>query len=103
MISDEGGNTTRTGTQGIACRIGVKVVPNSSRDEIVGPLGDRLKIKVAAPPEGGRANRAVCRLMAAAAGVPERAVTVVAGQGRAEKTLRVEGRSAADLGARLGV
>jgi uncharacterized protein (TIGR00251 family) len=87
MIEDEQG----------AARIAVKVVPGSRRDQIVGPLGDRLKIKVSAPPEGGRANKAVCALIAAAAGVPERDVEVIAGQTSPEKVIRVTGRRAADL------
>jgi uncharacterized protein (TIGR00251 family) len=37
----------------------VKVVPGSSRDQIMGWLGDPLKIKVTAPPEKGKANEAV--------------------------------------------
>ncbi len=40
-------------------RLSLKVVPGSSRDEIVGWLGDSLKVKVKAPPEKGRANEAV--------------------------------------------
>jgi uncharacterized protein (TIGR00251 family) len=46
----------------------VWVVPHASRDEIVGPHDDMLKVKVAAPPEGGKANRKVATLVAAAAG-----------------------------------
>lgn len=40
-------------------RLAVKVVPGSSRDQIVGRLGDALKIKVTAPAEKGKANTAV--------------------------------------------
>lgn len=41
----------------------VLVVPNATRSEIVGPHGDRIKIRVAVPPERGKANAEVCRLL----------------------------------------
>ncbi len=94
MIENEDGVTP-------ACLVRVKVVPGASRDEIVGPLGDRLKVRVSAPPEGGKANKAVCALLARAAGVRAAAVSVVAGHGSAEKTIRIEGRSAAELASSL--
>ena len=40
----------------------VKVVPGASRSEVTGWLGDSLKIRVAAPPERGKANAAVVRM-----------------------------------------
>lgn len=80
-----------------AVRLHVKVVPGSRRDQIVGRLGDRLKVKVAAPPEGGRANESVCRLIAEAVGVNARSVEVVVGHASPEKTLRIAGCRAADL------
>lgn len=86
-----------------AMRILVKVVPGSRRDQIVGPLGERLKIKVSAPPENGRANEAVCALLAGALGVSARDVEVVAGHGRPEKTVRVIGVSEAQARAALRV
>lgn len=67
----------------------LKVVPGASRSAIAGRLGDRLKVRVAAPPEDGKANRAVCALVAEWLGVPERAVTVVAGASSPEKTVRI--------------
>jgi uncharacterized protein len=44
--------------------ITVKVVPGSSRSEIVGRHGTMLKIKVAAPPEKGKANKALLEFIA---------------------------------------
>jgi uncharacterized protein (TIGR00251 family) len=84
-----------------AVRILLKVVPGSRRDQIVGALGDRLKVKVSAPPEDGRANKAVCELLAGALAVGARDVEVVAGRGHAEKTVRVVGVSAAQAASAL--
>ncbi len=74
-----------------AVLLAVKVVPGARRDGIAGRLGDRLKVRVAAPPEGGRANRAVCELIARELGVRASAVEVVSGHTSAEKTLLVKG------------
>jgi hypothetical protein len=67
--------------------IRVKVVPGASRSEIVGVLGDRLKVRVAAPAEGGKANRALHDLLQEWLGV--RDLEIVSGEGCAEKTVRV--------------
>jgi len=67
----------------------VKVVPGASRTEIVGPLGNRLKIRVAAPAEGGKANRALVKVLSEWLGT--RAVEIVAGVSGPEKTVRVLG------------
>jgi len=85
----------------VATRIFLKVVPGSRRDQIVGALGDRLKVKVSAPPEDGRANEAVCRLLAGALGVSARDLEVVSGHGHAEKTVRVLGVSEAQARLKL--
>jgi len=69
--------------------IALRVVPGASRSEIVGPLGDRLKVRVGAPAERGRANRALLELLREWLGV--RDVEIVAGHGSAQKTARVAG------------
>jgi hypothetical protein len=75
----------------------VKVVPGASRSEIVGLLGNRLKVRIAAPAEGGKANRALVKLLRES--LSTREVEIVAGHSRAEKTVRILGRvRLSDLG-----
>jgi uncharacterized protein (TIGR00251 family) len=70
-------------------RLRVKVVPGSSRDEIVGWLGDALKIKVAAPPEKGTANEAVFDVLAEALGISTDDIKVESGQSSPSKVIAV--------------
>jgi len=55
----------------------------------------RLKVKVTAPPEDGKANAAVVALLAKALGVAKRDVVLLRGAGSRDKTVRVEGDPAA--------
>jgi len=71
----------------------VKVVPKSSRDRVVGELDGALKVAVAAAPEKGAANKAVCTLIAKTLGLRARQVRVDAGHGSPRKTLRITGTS----------
>ncbi len=83
-----------------AALITVKAVPGARQDQIVGRLGDRLKIRIGAPPEGGRANDAICRLLAEALGVRAKDVQIVNGRARAEKTVRIVGVTVAAVEAK---
>ncbi|MGD9692728.1 MAG: DUF167 domain-containing protein [Phycisphaerales bacterium] len=74
--------------------IRVKAVPGAKRDEISGVLGDRLKVRVSAAPEGGKANAAICAVIAGALGVRARDVSVVQGASGAEKVVEARGVSA---------
>lgn len=67
--------------------IRLKVVPGASRSHIVGALGDRLKIRVAAAPEQGKANRVVLSLLSDWLGVG--GLEIVAGHTSPEKTVSV--------------
>lgn len=68
--------------------VDVWVVPGASRSEIAGRHGDRLKLRIAAPPEGGRANREAEALLSEALGA--RVVLTRGMTGRA-KTFKVTG------------
>ena len=74
--------------------ISVKVVPGSSRDRIVGVLGDCLKIATAAPAEKGRANRAVAAILAKALGVGAKDVELISGKTSPRKEFSVAGLTA---------
>lgn len=78
-------------------RIHVKVVPSSSRDVVVGWLGESLKVKVMAPPEKGRANLAVVALLAKHLGIDPQAIEVVSGQASPAKVLSISGLDDEDL------
>lgn len=83
--------------------IRVKAVPGASRDGIAGVLGDRLKVRVSAPAEGGKANRAICGVIAAALGARARDAQVASGAASAEKVVRIAGANAADARRLLGL
>jgi uncharacterized protein (TIGR00251 family) len=67
----------------------IKVIPKSPRNEIVGYLDDgALKIKVAAPPERGKANDELCRFLARELDVPQRNVSVIQGHTSHQKRVQ---------------
>ncbi len=69
----------------------VKVVPGASRTRIAGVLGAALKVAVSAPPEGGKANAALCVFLADVLSVRKGDVAVVAGHTQPHKRVRVNG------------
>jgi uncharacterized protein (TIGR00251 family) len=81
--------------------ITVKAVPGASKDEIVGFLGDDLKVRVRQPPEGGRANRAIVALLAEMLEVSQKTISITAGEHGSRKTLAIAGLDARELTTRL--
>jgi hypothetical protein len=75
--------------------IRVRVTARARADEIVGFRDGVLHVRVAAVPADGRANDAICRLIAARTGVPPSAVSVIRGASSRLKTVRVAAASAA--------
>jgi uncharacterized protein len=70
----------------------VKVIPRSSKNGMAGEMADgTLKVRIAAPPEKGKANEALCVFLAAHYGVPRKAVTIVSGHSAALKLVRLDG------------
>jgi uncharacterized protein (TIGR00251 family) len=67
----------------------VRLQPRARRDEIVGERNGALVIRVTAPPVDGRANDALCRLIAKVAGVAPSRVEIVRGHSSRDKVVRV--------------
>lgn len=63
----------------------VKAVPGARQTVVVGTLGDRLKIRVSAPPEGGKANDAIRSVLAKYLGCTPRDLELISGASSAEK------------------
>lgn len=79
----------------------LSVVPGAGRSMVAGRHGDALRVRVAAPPEKGRANTAVVELVASTLGVEPAAVTLVSGESSRSKRVRVQGIEEGDLRRRL--
>ena len=73
------------------------VQPGGGRSAVTGRYGDAVKVKVAAPPERGRANEAVVELVAALFGVKQAQVELVSGESSRTKRVQVTGVVADDV------
>jgi uncharacterized protein (TIGR00251 family) len=71
--------------------ITVRVVPRSSRSEIVGEQDGSLKVKLNAPPVDGAANSELVKLISKALGVSRSAVEIIGGETSRTKRLRITG------------
>lgn len=77
------------------CIIAAHVTPRSGRDEVMGVKPDaegqlEVQVRVTAPPDGGKANKAVCKLIAGTLGVPKSAVAVKRGETSRHKLIAVQ-------------
>ncbi len=74
-----------------AVRFTVYVQPRASRSEVAGEHGDAVKIRVAAPPVEGAANKELVTFLAKKLGVPKSAIRIVSGERGRTKILEVSG------------
>ena len=83
-------------------RLAVHVTPKSAVEAVGGWRGAELEVRVRAAPEGGKANAAVCALVAGSLGVSKSAVRVVRGAGSQHKMLEIDGVADKELRAAFG-
>ncbi|HUW57610.1 MAG TPA: DUF167 domain-containing protein [Planctomycetota bacterium] len=71
--------------------IALKVSAGASRDRILGEHAGALKVSVSAPPEKGKANKAVCALIAKTLGVAKSHVSIISGETSRDKQVLIRG------------
>ena len=86
-----------SGLDHVKTDIQVKLLPRSSRTEIIGIENNILKAKVTSPPLDGKANKALIQLLAKALGISKGRVEIIAGKSSKLKTIRVYGLSKKDI------
>ena len=79
----------------------VQVQPRASRDEVVGPHGDALKIRITAAPVAGAANKHLLKFLAKQLKVTRRQMSIVSGAASRAKSIAIEGTSADEVRQRL--
>ncbi len=73
-------------------RIGIRITPNASKDEISGTTDDgRIRVKVQSPPVDGAANKRLIVFIAKTAGLSKSKVRIVHGYKSRNKILEIDG------------
>ena len=87
----------------MSCRIEIKAVPNAPKSEVIGWLGDALKIKIHAPALEGKANQELCEFLAKALGLPKRSIRLAQGDTSRKKLVEIDGLTREEVLRRLFV
>lgn len=87
--------TTKKNSPGI--RLALKVTPNARRNEITGYKDGVIQIKVAAPPEKGKANKALIDLVAETLGIRKSSITIIKGETSRNKVVLIKGISSENI------
>jgi uncharacterized protein (TIGR00251 family) len=82
-------------------RLRLRVSPGAGRSEIVGRHGEAWKVRVTAAPEGGRANRAVLRLLSERLRIPLNGLSLVSGFSSRDKIVELRGLGRGEAARRL--
>jgi len=70
-------------------KLRIKVIPSSSTDCIAGWLGDTLKIKVKAPPEKGKANQSVIKIIENHLNLAKNSIEIISGFTSSKKIINI--------------
>ena len=80
-----------------ALTFAVRIVPRASRSELAGEYNGALRIRIAAPPVEGAANRELIRLLAKMFKLPQNSIDIISGAGSKNKVVHITGADSARL------
>jgi uncharacterized protein (TIGR00251 family) len=83
------------------CTLAVRLHPGARKNGVTGVHADALKIALTAPPVDGKANEALIEFLAEALRLPRARIAIVAGLTSRTKTVRITGKSAAEVATAL--
>jgi len=86
---------------GSEARISLRVSPNAPKNEVVGFSDGILRVKIAAPPLKGKANRELVAFLSRLLGVSQSSLAIIRGHTSRSKTVAVSGLSQQELLGRL--
>ena len=86
-------------TAGVVLR--VQVQTRASKDEVVGPHGDLLKVRITAAPVAGAANKHLLKFLAKKLKIPQGQLSLKSGATSRAKSIAIEGMSADEVRQRL--
>ncbi len=83
------------------CTLAVRVHPGARKNGVTGIHADAVKIALTSAPVDGKANEALIAFLAEALRLPRARIAIVSGTTSRAKTLRIAGKSAAEVAAAL--
>jgi uncharacterized protein (TIGR00251 family) len=83
------------------CTLAVRLHPGARKNGVTGVHADALKIALTAPPVDGKANEALIEFLAEALRLPRARIAILAGITTRTKSVRITGKSAAEVATAL--
>lgn len=83
-------------------KINVQVSPNARHNEVVGFESDILKVKIAAPPLQGKANKELIKFLSQTIKISRGSITIERGLTSKKKVIAIVGLNRAEIMKRLG-
>jgi uncharacterized protein (TIGR00251 family) len=72
-------------------RLALQVTPNAKQSQVIGPLGNGLKVRLQAQPVEGKANEALIRYLAELLDVPRSKIAIMHGHTSKRKIVEAHG------------